>query len=316
MFKVIGKDKVGTDILGYMFNYEEGKTPGFLIYAGGDGNKKTGDVRFENFEDLSAVGKVDVIQIYNAGDGNVSNDNVHLNDGAKYIEEAYSFGFVGLYVDDSGMLAGTFAPTPNQIMVEFNSDVRAPKFEGEDAEGLTEEQRQEFLTKRIAAVKAWFSVKDASGKTVAITDINFNTGAASLSSFVLILGSDLDNTKEYTLRANISEDQDIETIVDTDKEAPVFTFLSPSDFQTEKDGDKRIILVAWNKKFDQNLFPRFTVRDNRDGDVTSLVHVPKGDFSKINTNIIGDYKIMLRVSDDWGNVTEETFIFRVTKKVK
>ena len=66
--------------------------------------------------------------------------------------------------------------------------------------------------------------------------------------------------------------------------------------------------------FDQNLFPGYRVVDNRDGDLTPLVFVPKGANSVLDTRTEGDYTIMLQVEDKWGNVTQETFIFRVVKK--
>jgi len=36
-------------------------------------------------------------------------------------------------------------------------------------------------------------------------------------------------------------------------------------------------------------------------------------MSVLNTAEEGDYTIMLQVEDKWGNVTQETFIFRVVK---
>lgn len=314
VFENVGVDNSGVAIKAVMLTYEEGGEPGAIVYDGS--TKFTGDVKIHDLVDeVAEVGKADVVQVVNAGDGNESLENVFVNDAQAYIEEAYKFTFVDMYTDEAGVLSGTFAPTPNQIMVEFNAAVAFPKEnvakEGEEEKFevvLTDEEKENLI-------KTWFNLKDSSGTTIKIDSIDFNKGANSVSSFVLILGTNLDNTKEYTLNAKIDEVRDISTKVNMDDQAPVFTFLSPTDFVLETDGDKRIILVQWDKKFDQNLFPRFTVTDNRDGDITSLVHVPKGDFSVIDTNVIGDYKIMLRVQDDWGNITEETFIFRVTKKV-
>jgi hypothetical protein len=97
-----------------------------------------------------------------------------------------------------------------------------------------------------------------------------------------------------------------------DKEAPVLTFISPLSFLGKPAGE-RIITVPWGQRFNQSLFPRFAVADDRDGDITSFVFVPKGAFSVLDTRTEGDYTIMLQVSDRWGNVTQETFIFRVVK---
>lgn len=97
-----------------------------------------------------------------------------------------------------------------------------------------------------------------------------------------------------------------------DKEAPVLTFISPLSFLGATAAN-RVITVEWGKPFNQSLFPRFAVADDRDGDITSFVFVPKGTNSVLDTRTEGDYTIMLQVSDRWGNVTQETFIFRVVK---
>lgn len=111
------------------------------------------------------------------------------------------------------------------------------------------------------------------------------------------------------LSPNISAS--IELVMDTAK--PELTFISPSGI-VGKPAAERIIEVEWGKPFDQNLFPGYRVVDDRDGDLTPLVFVPKGEFSKVDTSKVGDYTIMLQVEDKWGNITQETFIFRVVKK--
>jgi hypothetical protein len=100
--------------------------------------------------------------------------------------------------------------------------------------------------------------------------------------------------------------------LDLDTQAPVLTFVSPLSF-VGKTAAERIILVPFGRPFDQTLFPRYSVTDNRDGNITSFVFVPKGNMSVLNTAVEGDYTIMLQVEDKWGNVTQETFIFRVVK---
>ena len=97
-----------------------------------------------------------------------------------------------------------------------------------------------------------------------------------------------------------------------DRTKPVLTFISPLSFLGATAGN-RVITVQWGKPFNQSLFPRFAVADDRDGDITSFVFVPKGANSVLDTRTEGDYVIMLQVSDRWGNVTQETFIFRVVK---
>jgi hypothetical protein len=120
------------------------------------------------------------------------------------------------------------------------------------------------------------------------------------------------NTAEYTVFFNNGEvEAQIDLAMDT--EAPVITFISPTNIVGVA-ADQRIIEVPWGTPFNQNLFPRFRATDDRDGDLTPFVFVPKGEFSVLDTRTEGDYEIMLRVVDEWGNVTEETFIFRVVKE--
>ncbi len=95
-----------------------------------------------------------------------------------------------------------------------------------------------------------------------------------------------------------------------DAEAPVISFISPTAI-VGLEAAQRIIEVPWGVRFNQNLFPRYRAEDNRDGDLTAFVYVPSGDNAVLDTRTEGDYTIMLRIEDEWGNVTEETFIFRV-----
>lgn len=97
-----------------------------------------------------------------------------------------------------------------------------------------------------------------------------------------------------------------------DTVAPVITFISPTDI-VGLPAAQRIITVAWGSPFDQNKFPRFRATDDRDGDLTPFVFVPKGTYSVLDTRTEGNYTIMLKVVDKWGNATEETFIFTVAK---
>ena len=104
-------------------------------------------------------------------------------------------------------------------------------------------------------------------------------------------------------------------VLDMDKEAPVLTFISPSGSLANQQL-KELLKLHGAKAFDQNLFPGYRVVDNRDGDLTTLVYVPKGNQSVLDTSKVGDYTIMLKVEDKWGNVTQETFIFRVVKEIR
>lgn len=99
--------------------------------------------------------------------------------------------------------------------------------------------------------------------------------------------------------------------LELDKTAPQLIFTSTFDVPEDK-----VIYIQQYSKWDQSLFPRFRADDNRDGDITHRVYVPGGQESRIlDTNVLGDYEILLRVVDNWGHVTEETFIFRVVKKI-
>ena len=110
----------------------------------------------------------------------------------------------------------------------------------------------------------------------------------------------------------IPTDAEASLAVNMDTDAPVLTFISPLSF-LGADDENRVIEIPWGQPFDFNLFPRYAVSDDRDGDLTSFVFVPKGDFSVLDTSTEGDYTIMLEVHDNWGNVTQVTFIFRVVK---
>ena len=109
----------------------------------------------------------------------------------------------------------------------------------------------------------------------------------------------------------LNKSASIDLAMDTD--APEIIFISPVGI-VGKEAGQRIIEVAWRQPFNQNSFPRFRATDDRDGDLTPFIFVPKGPNSILDTRYEGDYVIMLQVSDAWGNVTQETFIFRVVKQ--
>jgi hypothetical protein len=109
-----------------------------------------------------------------------------------------------------------------------------------------------------------------------------------------------------------SVNQSASIMLDMDSSKPVLTFIAPTAI-VGLPAAQRIITVAWGQPFNVNQFPRYRALDDRDGDVTAFIYVPKGEFSILDTRTEGDYTIMLRVVDRWGNATEETFIFRVAK---
>ncbi len=103
--------------------------------------------------------------------------------------------------------------------------------------------------------------------------------------------------------------------LELDTEAPKLIFQSDFDGETE-DGIPYILIERYSE-WDQTLFPIFRVNDNRDGNITNLVYVPADtEYKVLNTGELGDYKILLRVTDEWGHVTEVVFIFRVVAKIK
>ena len=125
--------------------------------------------------------------------------------------------------------------------------------------------------------------------------------------------ADIDAPAEkYPAPVRVAPDIKASLAVEMDREKPVLAFISPAGI-VGKVAAERIIQVTWGQPFNQNLFPRYRVEDTRDGELTAFVYVPKGQFSVLDTRTVGDYTIMLRVVDRWGNVTEETFIFRVVK---
>jgi hypothetical protein len=280
---------------------------GFLVYVGSDATKKTGDVNADNgfFVDKTP-GTTEVVYIINAGDGVTNNSNV-FSDPAVFALEAFSFRLNGFNNEDK---SGTYAVNPSTIIAITSAPVASPYPNAEDKAAAR------------ATIEGWFTVVEMISEGVyseplEIERVDFATTNTTLNQFVIVLadGSHLDNTKQYKLLFDLGlEENNLEAdiVLDLDRTAPVLTFISPTGI-VGKPAAERVIIVPWGQPFNQNLFPRFRVEDNRDGDLTPFVFVPKGEYSVLDTRTEGDYTIMLRVEDRWGNVTEETFIFRVVK---
>ncbi len=99
--------------------------------------------------------------------------------------------------------------------------------------------------------------------------------------------------------------------LELDREAPELIFTTE---MKEEDGFK-IVEIQQYSKWDPTKFPRYRVNDNRDGNLTHRVYVPSDTEHKIlDTNKLGDQKILLRVEDNWGHVRDVIFIFRVVAK--
>lgn len=275
---------------------------GLLIYAGDDATKKTGDVNLADaLPETPVVGDTGVSYVVSKGNAYTAGDNVYYNDPSAFSEEAFTFKLKEYNPEEKD---GTYAVDPTTIIVKTSALVESPYLDAD----------QKYLAQK--EIEGWFEVRanlgdGEYGSAVTIERVDFATTNETLNSFVIILKQPLVNEAEYTLFFdNETVQADIELAMDT--EAPVLTFISPTAI-VGKDAEDRIIEVPWGAPFNQNLFPRFRATDNRDGDLTSFVFVPKGENSVLDTRTEGDYVIVLRVVDEWGNVTEETFTFRVVK---
>lgn len=319
---------------------------GFLIYAGEDGNKKTGDVTIKDaLGSAEAVvpGAVGFAYVYSKGNAYIANDNVTYGTPEEFVENAFSFKLLPMGTDKQGQYTGTYAPRANQVLVELSAEVASPLFKtekymeeetvkDEDGNEVTNEVEKERKVKVTteaeveagkAKVKSWFTIKDNEGKTLEIESIDFAENDETIKSFVVILkeNSKIDTSKTYEVTFDLGltgEENKKDTLeINIDREAPSIQFINPSNFDTLPSGE-RIILVEWDKLFDRSLFPTFTAMDDRDGDITKVVYVVSGEGynSVLDTNRLGDYTITLRVEDSWGNVTEEAFTFRVQQQVK
>lgn len=309
IFTKVGRTSDGTFVYAGILEYADPiGTPGAIVYYGdGDDSKKTGNLEPQNTENPAyietpkAAGELDVYYVLNKGNANTSMNNVWINDAAAFAEEAFTFRLVDYNMEEA---SGTYAVDPYTIIVKTSAMLESPY---PDAD-------QKYLAQQ--EIEGWFEVRanlgdDTYGSALTIERVDFATTNETIDSFVIILKQPLVNEAEYTLFFdNETVQADIELAMDT--EAPVLTFISPTAI-VGKDAEDRIIEVSWGAPFNQNLFPRFRATDNRDGDLTSFVFVPKGENSILDTRTEGDYVIVLRVVDEWGNVTEETFTFRVVK---
>ena len=131
---------------------------------------------------------------------------------------------------------------------------------------------------------------------------------------VILSWKDLEGSTEYPApdRGEVMIGVEASLVLAMDSEAPVISFIAPNNI-VGVPAAERVINITWGEPFQQPLFPKFRANDDRDGEITAFVYVPKGDYSVLDTRVEGDYTIMLRVLDNWGNVAEETFIFRVSK---
>jgi hypothetical protein len=212
-----------------------------------------------------------------------------------FINDAFKFKLIGYAKDEAGYDTGTFATNKTNIIVKTSADVVVPM--EKDGAALT-------TAERTAIAGGYFTITEkGTSNTVEVDHADFNQFATSgVKDFVVVLKQELDNTKEYVLSFNNGAGKEAEIELSLDTQAPEIVIVSPNDYE--------VISVPFNQKFDMSLFPTYVAVDDRDGDITNLVYVPKGQ-GYLNTNKKGDYPITLRVEDKWGNVTELTFTFRV-----
>jgi hypothetical protein len=293
-------------------------TPGLLIYAGGDDNKKTGDVNaYPALGDSPMLGEAGTQWVVSKGDAYTVGDNIYPNDPASFYTEAFSFRLISFSADD---FSGTYAADPTSILVKLSATITNPYQEA------TTTAEQEAA---VEEVEGWFTVTEVLtvdengeaatyGNEVEIERVDFALSNTTLQDFAVVLSeaNGLDNTKMYEISFNLGLEGDANKeaalMVAMDSEAPVIAFTSPASIIGQTAAN-RVIEIELGSDWNASWFPRYGATDNRDGDLTSFVYVPSGDYSTLNTGELGDYTIMLEVADDWGNVTQMTFIFRVVE---
>ncbi len=317
IFEKVGRTSDGTFVYAGVLAYADPMgTPGAIVYYGqGDDSKKTGNLEpasSENgayIETPKAAGELDVVYVLNKGDNNITLNNIWLNEPEAFALEAFTFRIVDF---DAEEMTGTYAVDPNTLIVKISSLLENP-YEA----AVTETEQADA----IAEIESWFTVREVTGEAtfgspLAIERVDFARSNETLDTFVVILDGDgLDNTKDYQLDFSdmLAENpHEANIMIDMDTNAPELVFFSPNAIVGVPEAE-RIIEVPWGEAFNQNLFPSYQVDDDRDGDLTQFVYVPSGDHSTLDTRTEGDYPITLRVVDNWGNVTEVTFTFRVVK---
>ncbi len=321
VFEDVGRSGANIAVKGAMLHAANpGTDPGFLIYAGGDENKKTSNVKFNDaFKTTPSLGDVGHAYVASKGNAYTANDNVFYNDPEAFADLAFSFSIIpGNPLEETG----TYAVNKTTLFVEISQQVVSPLFvDGEPVEG-------EAIDAAKAEVASWLKVFELEepatettpavyGDELEIDHVDFAEGDETIGNFVVILKDsapfDIEKNYEVVFDLGLEEDNLKDSIeILLDREAPIITFIGALEGKT---AEERIIIVPWGKKYNDALFPNYIANDDRDGDVTVYVYVPKGEFSTLDTREVGDYVIMLRVEDKWGNVREEKFTFRV-KKVK
>jgi len=322
IFLTVGKAADGSAIKAGMLTTAaaptDDTTNGVIIYNGSDDNKKTGNFYgIDAFGDTPVMGEAYASWVVSKGDAYTSNDNIYPNDPASFYVEAFSFRLISFSADD---FTGTYAADPTSILVKLSATITNPY-----AEATTTAEQEAA----VAEVEGWFTITEVLtvdengeaatyGNEVAIERVDFALSNTTLQDFAVVLSeaNGLDNTKMYEISFNLGLEGDANKeaalMVAMDTEAPVIGFTSPVSIVGQS-AENRVIEIELGSDWNASWFPRYEATDTRDGDLKSFVYVPSGDYSTLNTGELGDYTIMLEVADDWGNVTQVTFIFRVVE---
>ncbi len=292
VFSTIGRAPDNSEIKGALLESPDNSGNGVIVYAGSDSTKKHSEnIEFE--EDVIA-GTPQFVGVTN---GAVYNEE----SSEQYTEDAFKLKFIDFGVASNGAYVGTYAVNSNTMLVSLSSAIEVPTVKTE----ATDNTDEVLYTKeeRVALLKNQFTIYVTNSVTsvITISSIDFDVNSETAKDFVFTLNSEFDQSKSYTITFDNGIKQ-ASLEIDIDNEAPVITLLRGQD----------VIDVEWGKPFDMKNFPQYEATDSRDGDVTAKVYVPSGE-GLLDTSIEGEYKVVLRVSDAWGNTTDKVITFRVVK---
>lgn len=107
----------------------------FLVYAGNDATKKTGDIT----DAADGLAGGEVTAVYVAGDVYVGLDKAQL-----YAEASFAFKFIP-YDNTAYTLTGTYASKPDSILVKFSADVQTAFYDETQEPIITEYQKYEIV---------------------------------------------------------------------------------------------------------------------------------------------------------------------------
>lgn len=136
---------------------------------------------------------------------------------------------------------------------------------------------------------------------VEVAEFTFDYGSATVRDFRVVLATDVDTTKTYTIHfefeaTGATYEADSEIAMDT--EAPVIA--GAAKFNIKKCG---VVTI-----------PSLTAVDNKDGDISGTIYVvtTEGTNHTVDTSVPGDYEITFAVEDAMGNVGTKTVTYVVT----